>query len=68
MALAQGRATGVQFAPVSQAMLEGAIRRTAGLYLEPTPWHQIQANGMASDVSWREPARHMRGCFGELAG
>ncbi len=68
MAIAQGLGTGVQFAPVSQAMLEGAIRRVAGLYREPKLWHQLQANGMASDVSWREPARRYARLFRELAG
>ena len=68
MAIAQGLGTGVQFAPVSQAMLEGAIRRAAGLYREPKLWHQLQANGMASDVSWREPARRYARLFRELAG
>ena len=68
MAIAQGLGTGVQFAPVNQAMLEGAIRRTAGLYREPKLWHQLQANGMATDVSWREPARRYAQLFRELAG
>ena len=68
MAIAQGLGTGVQFAPVSQAMLEGAIRRAAGLYREPKLWHRLQANGMASDVSWREPARRYARLFRELAG
>jgi len=68
MAIAQGLGTGVQFAPVSQAMLEGAIRRAAGLYREPKLWNQLQANGMATDVSWREPARRYAQLFRELAG
>jgi starch synthase len=58
MALAAGVATGVQFAPVSTPMLENAIRRTAALYRDPAAWRRLQVNGMAADVSWREPARH----------
>jgi starch synthase len=56
-ALAAGAATGVQFAPVSAEMLDVALRRTVALYREPTVWCQLQRNGMASDVSWRGPAR-----------
>lgn len=67
MALAQRQGTGIQFAPVSVTMLEGAIQRTAALYREPELWRQIQANGMATDVSWREPARHYARLFRELA-
>ncbi|MEI9963325.1 MAG: hypothetical protein WDM92_00015 [Caulobacteraceae bacterium] len=38
-------------------MLENAIRRTAVLYRDPTVWRRLQANGMATDVSWRSPAK-----------
>ena len=38
-------------------MLETAIRRTARLHRDPPVWRRLQANGMATDVSWREPAR-----------
>jgi len=57
MSLAAGAGTGVQFAPVSAPMLENAIRRTAALYRQPDVWRRLQANGMATDVSWRQPAR-----------
>jgi len=57
MAVAAGAGTGVQFAPVNGPMLESAIRRTAGLWRDPPAWRRLQANGMASDVSWRRPAR-----------
>ncbi len=57
MALAAGVATGVQFAPVNGPMLESAIRRTARLRRDRAIWKQVQANGMATDVSWRAPAR-----------
>jgi starch synthase len=67
MAVAQGQGTGIQFAPVTTAMLEGAIRRTAALFREPKLWRQLQANGMATDVSWCEPARRYARLFRELA-
>ena len=60
MALAAGAGTGVQFAPVNTPMLENAIRRTASLRRDPAAWRRLQANGMASDVSWRQPARSAR--------
>jgi starch synthase len=52
-----GKATGVQFSPVTQEALEGAIRRTADLWRRPDDWAQLQRNGMATDVSWAESAR-----------
>jgi starch synthase len=57
MALSAGVATGVQFAPVSAEALSAAILRTAGLFANKPAWTRMQANGMASDVSWRGPAR-----------
>jgi starch synthase len=52
-----GKATGLQFSPVTQEALEGAIRRTADLWRRPEDWAQVQRNGMATDVSWAESAR-----------
>ncbi len=68
MALAAGVATGVQFAPVSVEMLEAAIRRAAALHRAPDAWARMQTNGMATDVSWRDPARHYAALYRELAG
>jgi starch synthase len=67
MAVTQGQGTGVQFAPGTVAMLGGAIRRTIDLYREPKLWQKLQANGMACDVSWREPARRYARLFRTLA-
>jgi starch synthase len=71
MALAAGVATGVQFAPVNAPMLENAIRRAAELFRDPPTWRRLQANGMAADVSWRQPARRYaelyRGLIAERA-
>jgi starch synthase len=58
MALARGVATGVQFAPTTRGMLEFAIRRTVDLWRDRDTWRAIQQNAMATDVSWRTPARH----------
>ena len=57
MGLASGAATGVQFSPVQTAMLENALRRAATLFRQPQTWGRLQANGMAADVSWTEPAK-----------
>lgn len=68
MALAAGVATGVQFAPPSAEMLDAAIRRTAALHRKPEVWQRLQRNGMATDVSWRDPARRYAALYREIAG
>ena len=67
MALAAGAATGVQFQPPSSAMLEAAIRRTAALYHDHVAWRSMQRAGMATDVSWRLPAKRYAELFREVA-
>ncbi len=57
MALASGAATGIQFSPVTTEALRTALRRTADLYRDRTSWSAMLAAGMATDVSWRRPAR-----------
>jgi starch synthase len=66
MALAAGAATGVQFAPVTADMLRAALQRTVALYRQPALWRQLQLNGMATDVSWRDPARRYAALFRAL--
>jgi starch synthase len=66
MALAAGAGTGVQFAPVNAPMLENAIRRTARLYRDAAAWRRMQLNGMASDLSWRQPARRYAELYADL--
>jgi starch synthase len=66
MALAAGVGTGVQFAPVIAPMLENAIRRAVRLYRDGAAWRRMQANGMAADVSWRQPARRYAELFAGL--
>jgi starch synthase len=58
MALQAGVATGIQFAPVSQSMLEAALAQTAALWGDKVTWSQMQRNGMVTDVSWGRPAQH----------
>jgi starch synthase len=47
-------------------MMRVAIERTASLYRQPDVWKKMQANGMASDVSWSDPARRYAALFREL--
>lgn len=64
--LAAGASSGFQFSPVNQTMLESAIRRAARLYRDKEGWARLQANGMATDVSWAAPAREYAGLYREL--
>jgi len=66
MALASGVATGVQFAPVDAEGLAGAIRRTVELYADRKTWLRMQQSGMATDVSWRKPARRYAALYREI--
>jgi starch synthase len=67
MALAAGVATGVQFAPVSPEVMEAAVHRTIAIFRDPPAWRRMQANGMATDVSWRDPARRYAALFRSIA-
>jgi starch synthase len=57
MALASGAATGIQFNPVTLDALQTALRRTAEIYRDRAAWDRMVLAGMATDVSWRRPAR-----------
>lgn len=65
-AIAQSAATGVQFAPATQDMLEDAIRRTCALYRDAAGWRRVQLNAMASDSSWRASAAEYAAMFTRL--
>lgn len=65
--IARSAATGVQFAPATQDMLEDAIRRTCALYRDPVSWRRVQLNAMASDSSWRVSAAEYAALFARLA-
>ncbi|HZB62474.1 MAG TPA: glycogen synthase GlgA [Microvirga sp.] len=57
MAVANGVATGVQFAPVSLPAATDAFARAKSLWLDRDGWRRMQLNGMAADVGWTRPAR-----------
>jgi starch synthase len=63
MAVAAGTGTGLNFAPVSQEMLAASIERAIVLYRDGAAWARIQANAMASDVSWTRSARQYATLF-----
>lgn len=67
MALAAGIGTGLQVAPGSVAMLGEAIARAAALIRAGAPWARVQANAMATDVSWRRSAARYAALFREIA-
>src|SRR4029077_7064134 len=51
MAVAAHAGAAAQSSPVTAPMLEAAIRKAVRLYADRPAWRQLQANGMASDVS-----------------
>jgi starch synthase len=67
-AIARHAATGFQFWPVSSESLAGAIGRARAMFRDKPLWRSIQHNGMAVDVSWRNPARQYAGLYHRLAG
>jgi len=67
VAVGAGVATGFQFAPGSIEMLSDAIRRADALWRDPPGWRRVQANAMATDVSWTRSAARYAGLFREVA-
>jgi starch synthase len=49
-------ATGIKFGPVTAEQLSSALRRANVLFRDKPVWRQLQHNGMAVDVSWRNRA------------
>ncbi len=68
MGLAAGAATGLQFSPVNSDSLAASLRKTRRLFHERSTWRKMQMNGMAVDVSWRQPARRYASLYRELTG
>ena len=65
--IAKGAATGVQFAPVTGDELELAVRRTFALWKTRARWRKVQSRAMATDVSWRHPAREYAQLYRDIA-
>lgn len=56
-ALADGVATGFQFAPQSIDALQQALLRAAALYTQRDAWSQMQARAMSRDFGWERSAQ-----------
>ncbi|MFN6961103.1 MAG: starch synthase, partial [Rhodocyclaceae bacterium] len=56
-ALAAGSANGFVCGPETPEALLETVRRAAACWHEPARWRALQANGMARDYGWGEPAR-----------
>lgn len=56
-------ATGIQFAPVTRAALEGALNRAIDLWSDRAGWRALQLNAMAADVSWDRPAESFESVY-----
>ena len=54
--ISRAAATGIKFGPVTTENLTQAIRRAHALFRNSPGWSEIQQNGMAVDVSWRNRA------------
>jgi starch synthase len=54
--ISDGAATGIKFGPVTTENLTGAVRRAHALFRKGRLWPELQRNGMAVDVSWRNRA------------
>jgi starch synthase len=66
MALAAGWGTGVNFAPPVPELLGAAMLRAAALYRDVPAWRRLQANAMATDVSWGRSAQRYAELFRRL--
>jgi starch synthase len=54
--ISDGAATGIKFGPATTENLTGAIHRAHSLFRKGRLWPELQRNGMAVDVSWRNRA------------
>jgi starch synthase len=59
--------TGLKFGPVTARNLAEAIRRAHSAFSDKPLWRQLQASGMAKDVSWRGPAHRYADLYREIA-
>ena len=67
MAEAAGTGTGFQFSPLSRERLAGAFSRAFAAFADRERWRRLQRNAMATDVSWRGPARAYARLYSEVA-
>ena len=65
-ALAAEVATGIQFLPVNEEGLVGAMGRTAALWADQNAWLRLQRNAMRADVGWVKPASAYASLYREM--
>ncbi|WP_270936661.1 glycogen synthase GlgA [Falsiroseomonas oryzae] len=66
MALAAGIGTGFHFAPVTQEMLAATMLRVARVWRDRAAWRRLQANALATDVSWSRSAARYAALYREM--
>jgi len=66
--LAQGTATGFQFAPATAGALAGAVHRALDLYADRPRWEALMRRGMAQDFSWQRAAGHYLALYRRALG
>jgi starch synthase len=66
-ALAAGVATGLQFAPTTEAALEGALARLAGLWRDRGAWASTQRNALRAPVGWSRSAARYAALYRSIA-
>jgi starch synthase len=66
-AVAARVATGFQFKPVTADALRATLARTASTFRDKAVWRSLQERGMATDISWRRPARRYAELYKALA-
>jgi len=66
VALHRGVATGIQFQTDSVDALLAALGQAITLFADKAAWQRIQANAMATDVSWTLPAQQYAELFRAL--
>ncbi len=59
--------TGFKFYPVTTGNFAAAIRRAHAAFADTSAWRRLQANGMATDVSWRGRAARYAELYREIA-
>lgn len=67
MAIAADVATGIQFGAATSDNIAAGLHRAAALFADAGAWRRVQKNGMATDVSWRNPARHYADLYRKVA-
>jgi len=66
MALAVGQGTGFHFAPVTTEMFRATIPRVLRVWRDQALWRRLQANALATDVSWSRSAARYAGLYRDM--